>query len=84
VAALESSELLHNRGATHMKNFLRIFSGNDPSRDKTYGKFEFDTFEAKKRFPDSGKAYCVLKRKVAKFLPKNDPFWSTNARRIRI
>jgi hypothetical protein len=32
---------------------------------KTYGKSEFDIFEAKKRFPDSGKA-CVLKRKVEK------------------
>jgi hypothetical protein len=44
---------------------------------KTCGEFEFDIFEAKKRFPDSGKAYCVLKRKVAKmrFLPKNDSFW---------
>jgi hypothetical protein len=34
----------------------------------------------KQRFPDSGKAYCVLKRKAAKmqFLSKNDPFWSKN------
>jgi hypothetical protein len=41
---------------------------------KTCGESEFDIFEAKKRFPDSGRAYCVLKRKVAKmrFLPKND------------
>ena len=44
---------------------------------KTCWEFEFDIFEAKKRFPDSGKAYCVLKRKVAKMrvLLKNDPFW---------
>jgi hypothetical protein len=35
------------------------------SRIKTCGKSEFDIFEAKKRFPDSGKA-CILKRKVAK------------------
>ena len=42
---------------------------------KTCGESEYDIFEAKKRFPDSGKAYCVLKRKVAKmrFLPKNNP-----------
>jgi hypothetical protein len=35
---------------------------------------EFDISEAKKHFPDSGKAYCVLKRKVAKmrFLPKKE------------
>jgi hypothetical protein len=32
---------------------------------KTCGESEFDIFEEKKRFPDSGKA-CVLKRKVAK------------------
>ena len=44
----------------------KIFSENDPLIGvKTCGKFEFDIFEAKKRFPDSGKA-CVLKRKVAK------------------
>jgi hypothetical protein len=35
---------------------------------------EFEIFEAKKRFPDSGKAYFGLNRKVAKirFLPKNN------------
>jgi hypothetical protein len=32
---------------------------------KTCGEIEFDIFEAKKRFSDSGKT-CVLKRKVAK------------------
>jgi hypothetical protein len=32
---------------------------------KTCGESEFDIFEAKKRFPDSGKA-CVLKRKSQK------------------
>jgi hypothetical protein len=32
---------------------------------KTCGEYEFDIFEAKKRFSDSGKD-CVLKRKVAK------------------
>jgi hypothetical protein len=49
------------------------------------GESEFDIFEARKRFSDSGKA-CVLKRKVAKvrFLPKNDPFWGKNVRGIRI
>jgi hypothetical protein len=43
---------------------------------------EFDISEAKKRFPDSGKMYCVLKRKVAKMqlLPKNDPFLGKNVR----
>src|SRR5689334_5638217 len=42
---------------------------------KNIGESEFYIFEAKKHFPDSGKA-CVLKRKVVKmrFLPKNDPF----------
>ena len=47
---------------------------------KTCGESEFDIFEAKKRFSDSGKAYCVLMRKVAKmrFLPKNDPFGDKN------
>jgi hypothetical protein len=36
--------------------------------------------QGKKRFLDSGKAYCVLKRKVAKmrFLDKNDHFWGKN------
>ena len=49
---------------------------------KTCGESEFDIFEAKKRFPDSGKAYYVLKRKVAKMrlLPKNDSFWGKNVR----
>jgi hypothetical protein len=49
---------------------------------KTGGESEYNIFEAKKRFPDSGKAYCVLKRKVAKkrFLTKNDPFWGKNVR----
>jgi hypothetical protein len=39
---------------------------------KTSGEFEFDILEAKKLFPESGKASCVLKRKVAKiaFLSK--------------
>jgi hypothetical protein len=45
-----------------------------PLAVKTCGESEFDIFKAKKRFSDSGKAYCVLKRKVAKmrFLPKNE------------
>jgi hypothetical protein len=43
---------------------------------KTCAESEFDIFEAKKRFPDAGKVYCVLKRKVSKMrvLPKKDPF----------
>jgi hypothetical protein len=43
---------------------------------KTCGKSEFEIFEAKKRFPDSGNAYCVLKRKAAKknFCLKTTPF----------
>jgi hypothetical protein len=36
-----------------------------PLEAKKCGESEFDVFEAKKRFPDSGKA-CVLKRKVEK------------------
>jgi hypothetical protein len=36
-----------------------------PLEVKTCGESDFDIFEAKKRFPDSGKAYA-LKRKVAK------------------
>jgi hypothetical protein len=50
------------------------------------GESEFDIFEAKKRFSDSGKAYYVLKRTVAKmrFLPKNDPFWGKSEQRILI
>jgi hypothetical protein len=46
------------------KNF-KIFLEMTPLGVKTCGGSEFDIFEAKKRFPDSGKA-CVLKRKVAK------------------
>jgi hypothetical protein len=42
------------------------------SRVKTCGESEFDIFEANKHFPDSGKAYYVLKRKTARILPKND------------
>ena len=52
-------------GATHVKNFRKFFSENDTSRGKTCGKSDFDIYEAKKCFPDSGKA-CVLNRKVAK------------------
>jgi hypothetical protein len=50
------------------------------------GKSEFEIFEAKKGFPDSEKAYCVLKRKIAKmrFLHKNGPFWCKNVRGIRL
>ena len=50
----------------------KFFLEMTPLGVKTCGESEFDIFEAKKRFPDSGKA-CVLKRKVAKmrFLPKN-------------
>jgi hypothetical protein len=56
---------------------------------KTCGKSEFDIFEAKKCFPDSGKP-CILKRKVEKcdFCPNFDlkksnfsqkiKFWQTN------
>jgi hypothetical protein len=56
-------ELLHNRrGATHVKKFLLETT---PLVVKTCGESEFDIFEAKKRFSDSGKAW-VLKRKVAK------------------
>jgi hypothetical protein len=37
---------------------MKIFSENDPFRGKkTCGESEFDIFKAKKRFPDSGKAY---------------------------
>ena len=35
---------------------------------KTCGESEFYIFEAKQRFPDSGKAYCVFQRKV--YVPK--------------
>ena len=53
-----------------------------PLEVETCGGYEFDIFEEKKRFPDSRKAYCVLKRKVEKmrFLPKSDPFWGKNVR----
>jgi hypothetical protein len=51
-----------------VKKFLKFFSGNDLGVKKC-GEFEFDIFEAKKRFPDSEKA-CVLKRKVAKMRKK--------------
>jgi hypothetical protein len=51
----------------------KFFLEMTPLRVKTW-EFEFEIFEAKKRFSDSGKAYCILKRKVAKmrFLSKND------------
>jgi hypothetical protein len=48
-----------------VNKFSKIFSENDPSRGKNMWEIQFDIFEAKKRFPDSGKV-CVLKRKVAK------------------
>ena len=61
---------------------LIFFLEMTPLGVKTFGESEFGIFDAKKRFPDSGKA-CVLKRKVAKmrFLPKNDPFWGKNVQR---
>jgi hypothetical protein len=49
-------------GHPREKFFLEMI----PLRVKTCGGSEFDIFEAKKRFPDSEKAYCVSKRKVAK------------------
>jgi hypothetical protein len=50
-----------------------IFLEMTPLEAKICGESEFNIFEAKKRFSDSGKAYCILKRKVAKmrFLPEN-------------
>ena len=74
-------ELLHNRerGQLREKFFLEMIPLGiktcGESEDFSHGFPEFDIFEAKKRFPDSGNVYCVLKRKVAKmrFLPKNDP-----------
>ena len=59
-----------------MRKFSKIFLEMTLLWIKTCGESEFDIFEAKKRFPDSGKEYCVLKRKVAKmrFLQKRRPF----------
>jgi hypothetical protein len=45
---------------------VKIFSGNVGVK-KTCGETEFDIFEAKKA-SHSRKAYCVLKRKVAKMI----------------
>ena len=45
---------------------------------KTCEKFEFDIFEAKKRFPDSGKSCIEAKSRKMQILPKNDPFWGKN------
>jgi hypothetical protein len=47
-------------GVAHVKIF---FLEMTPLERKTCGESEFDIFEAKKRFPDSGKAYCVLNQK---------------------
>ena len=57
-----------------MKICSKFFLKMTPPGVKICEESEFDIFEAKKRFPDSGKAHCVLKRKVAemRFLPKND------------
>jgi hypothetical protein len=46
------------------------FFGNGPLVVKTCGESEFDIFEAKKHFPDSGNP-CVLKRKVEKIAMSN-------------
>ena len=63
-------------GATHVKFFRKFILEMTPLGIKTCGESEFDIFEAKKRVPGSGKAYCVLKRKVAKshFCLKKTPF----------
>jgi hypothetical protein len=52
-----SMELLQYRGgvATHVK----IFSGNDPSRDKTCGESEFWHFKVKKTLPWSRESMCI-------------------------
>jgi hypothetical protein len=47
------------------KIFTNFFLEMTPLGINTCGESEFDIFEAKKRFPDSGKAF-VLKQKVAK------------------
>jgi hypothetical protein len=62
-----------------VKNFRNFFLEITPFGVKACGKSEFDIFEVKKRFPDSGKV-CVLKRKVAKmrFFLKTTPFWDKN------
>ena len=56
---------------------MKIFLEMTPLGVKTWVESEFDMFEAKKCFSYSGKAFCALKRKVAKirFLSKNDTFW---------
>jgi hypothetical protein len=56
------------------KIFRNFFLKMTPLGVKICRESKFDIFEVKKRFPDTGKAYCVLKRKVAKMrlLPKND------------
>ena len=54
-------------GHSREKSFLGI----TPLGVRSCDESKSDIFEAKKRFLDSGKAYCVLKRKM-KFLPKND------------
>jgi hypothetical protein len=63
-------ELLHIRGPSTWKFFRKCFLKIIPLRVKICGASEFDIFEAKKRFPDSGKA-CVLKQKVAKIQTKS-------------
>jgi hypothetical protein len=41
-------ELIHNRGATHVKKLLKIFSENNTYIGvKACRKFEFDIYEAK-------------------------------------
>jgi hypothetical protein len=47
-----------------VKKFQKFLLETTSLGIKTCGESEFDIFEAKKRFPDSGKA-CVLKRKIA-------------------
>jgi site-specific DNA-cytosine methylase len=65
----KSAELLHNRVVAlinhpHEKIFKIFFLKMTPLGVKTCE--EFNIFEAKKHFPDSRKAYFILKRKVAK------------------
>jgi hypothetical protein len=59
-----------------VKIFWKCFLEITPLWVKTCGEFEFDIFEAKKRFPDSGKVYCYWSEESKKcdFCLKTTPF----------
>ena len=55
----KNRELLHNRGAIHVKKVFKFFSGNDPSRGKNMRGIRIWHFQREKILPWSKEGLCI-------------------------